>query len=61
MSKLMVKCPTTGKLVFTGKEFDPGRLTEIRLTFIGQTTIIQCPYCGEDHDLKKEELSLVPD
>ena len=60
MAKLMVKCPKTGKLVFTGKEFEPGTLKKINISTFGQNSIIRCPHCGEDHDLRKEELSLVP-
>lgn len=60
MNKLMLKCPNTGKLVFTGHKLGAVKLTEIHLGAM-TSTIIPCLYCGQDHDMKKEKLSLVPD
>jgi len=56
----MAECPKTGKLFFTGEKVNPGNLKEIHLGFM-KTTTIPCPHCGQDHDLKKQKLSLAPD
>ena len=60
MPKLMVECPKTGKLFFSGETVNPNNLKEIHLGLM-KTTIVRCPHCGQDHDLKKEKLSLVPE
>jgi hypothetical protein len=60
MNKLMLKCPKTGKLLFTGHKVGSTDLKQIKLGVMG-TTIIPCLHCGQDHDMKKEKLSLVPD
>jgi formate hydrogenlyase subunit 6/NADH:ubiquinone oxidoreductase subunit I len=58
MQNVMLKCPTTGKLVFT----------EIRVPdnfkpthFLRDSKIIPCLHCGQDHDIGKEQILFIPD
>jgi len=57
MAKVMIKCPTTGKLVPTGVEMDQASFETAQLADNG----IRCPACGESHVWNKEDAQLVND
>jgi hypothetical protein len=55
MAKVMIKCPNTGKLVFTGvlntkDMFERSTIKETRLS--------KCSACGKDHTWAKEQAVL---
>ena len=59
MNKLMLQCPKTGKLLFTGRKLGDTNLKDIHLGVDSAT--VPCLYCGQDHDMREEKLSLIPD
>ena len=54
MAKVMVKCPDTGKLVFTGQWIDKTLFERSQM----QQNTIQCPACGKQHTWSKEDAVL---
>lgn len=55
MGRVMIKCPNTGKLVFTGvlsakNMFDKSAIKETRMA--------KCPACGKEHIWTKEQAVL---
>jgi hypothetical protein len=54
MGKLMIRCPNTGKPLFTGIAID-------RATFENPTNVFRnntvgpCPHCGQMHTWSKED------
>ena len=59
MQKLMIKCPKTGKEVFTGIKIET-QLKKFTITVFGQRLIVKCPHCEDEHFVSKEERFLVP-
>lgn len=55
MAKVMIKCPETGKLVFTGVLADKAMLEKI---YIRQNKMARCSACGKEHLWQKEQAVL---
>lgn len=51
MNRIFIKCPTTGKLVFTGFAMDPAIF---EMSPVEQNPI-QCPACGKEHQWQKKD------
>ena len=52
MAKIMIRCPNTGKLVFTDVRGDEQSLNSIKLPKMATT----CPYCGGLHYWGKSDV-----
>jgi hypothetical protein len=55
MAKVMIKCPNTGKLVFTGVLGDKTLLERIQ---IQQNKMARCSACGKEHTWSKGDAVL---
>lgn len=55
MAKVMIKCPSTGKLVFTGVVGDKALLERLQ---IKQNKMARCSACGKEHLWTKEQAVL---
>lgn len=55
MAKVMIKCPETGKLVFTGVLADKAMLERIQ---IQKNKMARCSACGKEHLWEKEQAIL---
>ena len=55
MAKVMIKCPETGKLVFTGVLADKAMLER---TQIPKNKMARCSACGKEHLWAKEQAVL---
>jgi endogenous inhibitor of DNA gyrase (YacG/DUF329 family) len=55
MGRVMFKCPTTGKPVFTGMGMDKGMLESDAVQLTHNTTG-PCPHCGKDHTWSKKDV-----
>ena len=51
MNRVFIRCPETGKMVFTGFAMDP-KLFE---SFPELTEAFHCTACGKDHAWKKSD------
>jgi endogenous inhibitor of DNA gyrase (YacG/DUF329 family) len=56
VNRIYVKCPTSGKLVFTGFAMDP----KLFDAFPEQTAPFTCPSCGKEHSWKKADAIFDP-
>ena len=55
MAKVMIKCPDTGKLVFTGVFGDKALLEGLQ---IKKNKMARCSACGKEHLWQKEQAVL---
>ena len=55
MAKVMIKCPETGKMVFTGILGDQSLLERIK---IQKNKMARCAACGKEHLWTKEQAVL---
>lgn len=55
MAKVMIKCPDTGKLVFTGVFGDKTLLESMQ---IKKNKMARCSACGKEHLWQKEQAVL---
>jgi len=55
MAKVMIKCPETGKLVFTGVFGDKALLEGLQ---IKKNKMARCSACGKEHLWEKEQAVL---
>jgi len=55
MAKVMIKCPDTGKLVFTGVFGDKTLLESMQ---IKKNKMARCAACGKEHLWEKEQAVL---
>jgi len=54
MNRIFIKCPETGRLIFTGFAMDP----QIFDTSPVEQNAIQCPVCGQEHQWQKSDAIL---
>ena len=52
MNRIVIKCPTTGKMIYTGYSMDPVTFGAIP---IEQMDPIECPACHRMHRWGKED------
>lgn len=57
MPQLMIKCPATGKPVYTGMNFDWYVFEWVQLP----KSSVKCPKCGEAHEWDKSDAYLQAD
>lgn len=50
--RLMIKCPETGKPVFTGIAIDAQSFASATMT---DNTAVNCQHCGNNHKWQKED------
>jgi len=55
MAKVMIKCPDTGKLVFTGIVGDKALMERLQ---IKQNKMARCSACGKEHLWTKDQAVL---
>ena len=55
MAKVMIKCPTSGKPVFTGMAMDKSSFEVASLS----RNSVKCPHCGNMHTWDKKDAYLV--
>ena len=55
MAKVMIKCPDTGKLVFTGVVGDKVFLERLQ---IQKNKMVRCEACGKEHLWAKDQAVL---
>ena len=54
MADIVIKCPSTGEIVATGKTMDP---EEFEAADLGMNTF-QCPACDQPHTWNRRDASL---
>jgi hypothetical protein len=54
MPRIMIKCPTTGKLIPTGMAADQNSFDSSTFT----NNSVQCPECGRMHTWSKQDAQL---
>jgi endogenous inhibitor of DNA gyrase (YacG/DUF329 family) len=54
MARLMIRCPQTGKPVFTGMDMPPAAFDRATL----ESNTVRCPHCGEPHTWQKADAYL---
>jgi len=55
MAKIMIKCPETGKLVFTGLYVDKASFEKAQMQ---HNTLAHCPACGKKHSWTKQDATV---
>jgi len=55
MARVMIRCPETGRLVYTHHDFDEVEFDAIPL---GTRTLPDCPACGRTHSWGKADAVL---
>ena len=55
MARVMIRCPNTGKLVYTHHDFEEIEFDAIP---IGKRTLPACPACGKAHEWDKADTIL---
>lgn len=57
MSRAMIRCPETGRLVYTGVDMDWDEVDASR--FVGEK--LPCPRCGSVHPWNEQDIELDED
>jgi len=51
MNQIFIRCPTTGKLVFTGFAMEKSIFENLP----AELSAIKCPNCGQEHEWQKKD------